>query len=171
MRQNKLEWRAAEQGEDWRHQANQPRVRDPGTEPGKMCLHHFNWNNDKNPQQSPTLKCGLLRLPLMRLTWLSIYSNYFETFPPSKLPERQDAWAGFCLTEKWASNKRGTLAHSCWVPTLSLSCCSDSWQLEHNSLLHLCRQEKYFSFYTGETNVLETCMWYYCLRPKLPMNS
>lgn len=168
--QNKLEWRAVDQEEDWRHQANQPCVHDPGMEPGKMCLYHFNWNKNKNPQQSHTLKCGLLRLPLMRLTWLSMYSNCFQTFHLSKLrklPERRDAWAGFCLTERWASNKRGTLTHSCWVPSLSLVAVTPGNLSTTVSFICVDKRST-FPFYTRETKVLETCMWYYCLRPKLP---
>lgn len=92
-------------------QANQPCANDPRTEPGtysfivpsEMCLHHFNWNNNKNPQRLQTLKCGLLRLPLMPPTLFLTYSNYFEAFFPSKLrklSERQEAWAGLSVSLK-----------------------------------------------------------------------
>lgn len=135
-------------------QANQPCANDPRTEPGiysfivpsEMCLHHFNWNNNKNPQRLHTLKCGLLRLPLMPLTLFLTYSNYFEAFfsPLS--------W-GNCLKDKkdeqdfqshWKMGKQQVRDPGpCQVPRLSLVAmtCGD----EHNSLIHLRRQKKYLS--------------------------
>lgn len=157
-------------------QANQPCANDPRTEPGtysfivpsEMCLHHFNWNNNKNPQRLQTLKCGLLRLPLMPPTLFLTYSNYFEAFFPSKLrklSERQEAWAGLSV-----SLKDGQAAsEGPWpiqVPRLSLVAmtCGDL----STTASFICADKSTFPFYSGETNVLETCMWYYCLRPKLP---
>lgn len=159
-------------------QANQPCANDPRTEPGiysfivpsEMCLHHFNWNNNKNPQRLHTLKCGLLRLPLMPLTLFLTYSNYFEAFfsPLS--------W-GNCLKDKkdeqdfqshWKMGKQQVRDPGpCQVPRLSLVAmtCGD---LSTTASFICADKRSTFPFYSGETNVLETCMWYYCLRPKLP---